>query len=48
VNFFSERAQASRGRLRQLFKQGRTSLAIGIAVLALSLMIGDVVARLLG
>jgi hypothetical protein len=46
--FFSQRAQASRRRLRQLFKRGRTSLAIGITFLALSLMIGDVVARLLG
>ena len=46
--FFSERAQASRRRLRQLFKRGRTSLAIGITFLALSLMIGDVVARLFG
>jgi hypothetical protein len=46
--FFSDRAQASRRRLRQLFRQGRISLVIGIAFLALSLMIGDVVARLLG
>jgi hypothetical protein len=45
--FFSVRAQASRRRLRQLFKRGRTSLAIGITFLALSLMIGDVIARLL-
>ena len=46
--FFSQRSQASRRRLRQLFKRGRTSLAIGVTFLALSLMIGDVVARLLG
>jgi len=46
--FFSQRAQASRQRLRQLFKRGRTSLAIGLTFLALSLTIGDVVARLLG
>jgi hypothetical protein len=46
--FFSVRAQESRRRLRQLFKRGRTSLAIGITFLALSLMIGDVIARLLG
>jgi hypothetical protein len=46
--FFSERAVASRRRLRQLFRRGRTSLAIGVTFLATSLLIGDVVARLLG
>ena len=46
--FFAERAQASRRRLRQLFRQGRTSLVIGIAFLAVSLLLGDVVAWLLG
>jgi hypothetical protein len=46
--FFSQRALASRRRLRQLFKRGRTSLAIGVTFLAVSLLIGDVVARLLG
>jgi hypothetical protein len=38
----------SRRRLRQLFRRGRTSLAIGVTFLATSLLIGDVVARLLG
>ncbi len=46
--FFSERAVASRRRLRQLFQRGRTSLAIGVTFLATSLLLGDVVARLLG
>jgi hypothetical protein len=46
--FFSQRAQASRRRLRQLFKRGRTSLAIGLTFLALSLTVGDLVARFLG
>ena len=46
--FFSERAVVSRRRLRQLFRRGRTSLAIGVTFLAASLLIGDVVARLLG
>jgi hypothetical protein len=39
---------ASRRRLRQLFRRGRTSLAIGVTFLTTSLLIGDVVARLLG
>jgi hypothetical protein len=46
--FFSERAQVSRRRLRQLFRRGRISLAIGIAFLAVSLLVGDLIARLLG
>jgi hypothetical protein len=48
AEFFRNRAQASRRRLRQLFKQGRTSLLIGVTVLAVSLFAGDVVARLFG
>jgi hypothetical protein len=46
--FFSQRAQVSRRRLRQLFHRGRTSLVIGVTFLALSLLLGDMVARLLG
>jgi hypothetical protein len=46
--FFSQRAQASRRRLRQLFRRGRTSLVIGISFLAVSLLIGDLLARLAG
>lgn len=46
--FFSQRALVSRRRLRQLFRRGRMSLAIGIAFLAASLLVGDGVARLLG
>jgi hypothetical protein len=46
--FFSQRAVMSRRRLRQLFRRGRTSLAIGVTFLAASLLIGDVVAWLLG
>jgi len=46
--FFGQRAQASRRRLRELFRRGRTSLVIGITFLALSLLLGDVLARLLG
>jgi hypothetical protein len=46
--FFSQRAVVSRRRLRQLFRRGRISLAIGVTFLAASLLIGDVVAWLLG
>jgi hypothetical protein len=45
--YFSQRARASRRRLRQLFRVGRTSLAIGITSLALSLVAGDFAAKLL-
>jgi hypothetical protein len=46
--FFSQRAQVSRRRLRQLFQRGRKSLVIGITFLSASLLLGDVIARLLG
>jgi hypothetical protein len=46
--FFGERARAERRRLRQLFRRGRTSLLIGITFLAVSLLLGDIVAWLLG
>ena len=46
--FFSQRALASRRRLRELFRRGRTSLAIGVTFLAASFLVGDLVARLLG
>lgn len=42
--YFSQRALATRRRLRQLFRIGRTSLAIGLAFLALSIIAGDFVA----
>ena len=45
--YFSQRAMASRRRLRQLFRVGRISLAIGITSLALSLVAGDFAAKLL-
>lgn len=46
--FFSHGAEMSRRRLRQLFARGRTSLAIGITCLAISLALGEVLARALG
>ncbi len=45
--YFSQRAMATRRQLRQLFRVGRTSLAIGITVLALSLLAGDFAAKML-
>lgn len=46
--FFSVRAQATRRRLRELFRVGRTSLLIGLAFLSASLLAGDFAARRLG
>ncbi|MGC4083693.1 MAG: hypothetical protein QM736_16685 [Vicinamibacterales bacterium] len=46
-DFFVGRAQVSRRRLRQLFRRGRTSLMIGILFLTGSLLLGDIVSRLL-
>ena len=46
--FFSHRSQASTRRLRQLFRVGRTSLLIGLAFLAVSIVVGDVIANMLG
>ena len=46
--FFSQRALTLRRRLRQLFRRGRTSLAIGLTFLVVSLLIGDVVVRTVG
>ena len=45
--FFTQRAVATRRRLRQLLAVGRTSLVIGVAALALSVALGDVAANLL-
>lgn len=46
-DYFGERANRSRQRLRQLFKVGRTSLIIGILFLAASIIVGDMIASLL-
>ena len=46
--FFSHRARASRQRLRQLFRIGRTNLLIGLIFLAASLFLGDFIASQLG
>ncbi len=42
--FFGQRAAGSRRKLRELFRRGRISLAIGLAFLASSIAIGDVLA----
>ena len=46
--FFKQRAVVTRRRLRQLFRIGRTSLVIGLAFLAASVALGDVIAKMLG
>ena len=45
--FFKQRAVITRRRLRQLLRNGRTSLLIGLAALALSIALGDLVASVL-
>ncbi|HEX3321903.1 MAG TPA: hypothetical protein VHR84_14440 [Terriglobales bacterium] len=45
--FFSQRAQAYRRRLRELFRVGRTSLVIGLVALACAVALGDFLATLL-
>lgn len=42
--FFGQRAAGARRQLRQLFRRGRTSLAIGLTFLTLSIVIGDAIA----
>ena len=43
--FFSNRALASRRKLRQLFRVGRTSLVVGLAFLAACVVGGDLIAN---
>ena len=45
--YFIDRARAERGRLRQLFRTGRMSLAIGIAFLAAAIVLGEFIASTL-
>jgi hypothetical protein len=44
--FFSQRAQAYRRRLRELLRLGRTSLVIGLVALASAIALGDFLASL--
>jgi hypothetical protein len=45
--FFSVRAENTRRRLRQLFRVGRVSLLIGVAFVAVTVAVGDLVAKAL-
>jgi hypothetical protein len=45
--FFHERAEETRRRLRQLFRVGHTALIIGLMVLAASIIAGDLIADML-
>src|SRR5437763_11511286 len=45
--FFGQRAQAYRRRLRELLRVGRTSLVIGLATLASAIALGDFLACLM-
>src|SRR2546427_3523365 len=45
--FFSQRAQAYRQRLRELFRVGRTSLVIGLVALTSAIALGDFLAALM-
>jgi hypothetical protein len=46
-DYFGERANETRRRLRQLFRVGRTSLVIGLLFLAASILIGNLAEELL-
>ena len=45
--FFRQRAEGQRRRLRELFRRGRTSLLIGLTVLTAAIALGDVLASLM-
>jgi hypothetical protein len=45
--YFRQRAEAARRRLRELFRVGRTSLLIGTTFLGISLLVGDFIANAL-
>lgn len=45
--FFRQRAETYRRRLRELFRRGRTSLLIGLTVLAAAIALGDFLANLM-
>lgn len=46
--FFARRAASTRGRLRQLFRRGRISLAIGLTVLSALLLAAQLIGRRVG
>jgi len=47
-SYFRQRAAATRRKLRQLFRVGRVSLAIGLAFLAGAIVLGEFIAGLVG
>jgi hypothetical protein len=47
-SYFRQRAEATRRKLRQLFRIGRVSLVIGLAFLAGAIVLGEFVAGLFG
>ena len=47
-SYFRQRAEATRRKLRQLFRVGRVSLVIGLAFLAGAIVLGEFVAGLVG
>jgi len=46
--FFGQRALVMRQKLRQLLRVGRASLVIGLAFLAMSIVVGDLLAGMMG
>lgn len=46
--YFTQRARATRAQLRQLFRVGRLSLVIGLAFLACAIVVGEMIANLVG
>jgi hypothetical protein len=46
--YFRRRAQAARQRLRRLFRNGRTSLAIGLAFLAAAILLAEFLSARIG
>jgi hypothetical protein len=46
--FFKNRTEAFSRELRQLFRRGRTSLLIGVTFLAMSILMGDFIVRMIG
>lgn len=44
--FFKQRAAVTRRRLRQLLRVGRTSLVIGVAAVAVTIALGDLISKL--
>src|SRR4051812_18491077 len=46
--YFKHRAELTQRRLRELFRQGRTSLVIGLVFLTCTILLGDLIEYLMG